>query len=161
MQWPGSVDLYKNLQIFFSSEAKDIRRTLLCNMFARNETQIIREELSSIFCDDFFTCLEIGKKLFHPNRLIQHLKTMFENLQKIYEPTECVIITAQTPSKEQKKLIQARVTNLHHDENIKFSYMENSAIIGGMIVKLNGRYYDTSIRNVLQTLRLELIKSIE
>lgn len=153
-----SESLYRSLEKFFAPESETIRELLFSGMFDKSEINIIQAECAGVFCLDFFLCLNECRKLQRKYQM-QHLKTLFKELKQIFNPHECKVFTANEPTEKQKQEIEEQAKRLGGD-NLNFYYYINRSIIAGTVLAINGRYYDASMKYILQCLRTRLIKDM-
>ncbi|MDE5966132.1 MAG: F0F1 ATP synthase subunit delta [Lachnospiraceae bacterium] len=72
----------------------------------------------------------------------------------VAEVTSAVALT-----EEQKSKVQARLLETTDFKSVEVSYKEDSALIGGMVIRIADRVVDSSIRTQLSTMKQTLLKA--
>lgn len=164
-----SLVLYKDLQKFFAPENEQFTKILVAK-FNKQDFEYIKQELKDEFSEKFFECLEIGKKDFFGVQLLNVLKSFYNQLKQEYDQCICFIKTAKELSISQKKEIEAMLVKKFSlkflgcpgcdEEQINFHYELDPSILHGVIVKVNGKYYDASFKNVMMELQSRIQEDV-
>jgi len=146
-----SSENYSSLKKFFSPGFEQLRHVLSSNQFSQIEMQKIVNELQHEFHSDFFTCLEVARAQFLPNQLLDVLLTLYNHLQDLYEPVECMIISAKELDSAAKQSLEASLGAKFgmQYKTMRYVYECDEGIVAGIIIKLGGKCYDGSFKNIL------------
>lgn len=132
-------------------EFEQLRHVLSSNQFSQIEMRKVINELQHEFHADFFTCLEIARTQFLPNQLLDVLFTLYHDLQHAYEPVECVIVSAKKLDSSSKQSLEASLAAKFgmQYKTMRYVYEHDETIVAGIIIKLGGKCYDGSFKNIL------------
>lgn len=150
---------YESLKKFFLPEFEEVRCLLVSNMFSKEEFALIEKELGSLFCEDFYMCLKFSRGHILPDKLLDMLRMLLEDLREIYEPKQCSIISANDISPEHKIELQNKLCEQYGE--MQFEYREDENLVAGIIYKIDGKHYDGSFKKILFNIELEMQEDIK
>lgn len=156
-----SEKIYQDLKIFLRDDSFFLRKILLFGIFSKEEFEIIKKHMQNTFnfSDDFFKCIKAGKKIFTADKLLTQLNNLFINLKN--EEKECIIISAKKLTQEEQRKIEEKIKKFNKNEEINFHYEIDLKIVGGLIFKIDGKYYDASFQNMLLNIAKKIKKDIK
>ncbi len=157
-----SLAFYHDLKKLFAKDNERIRKILLSDFFDNNELKIMQATLNQydvIFSDNFFACLNIGKKKFVSSEFEAILKELYSELEEIYEEKKCTIITASEISANERFRLEEKL----HEKfgNLRFVYEIREEIKAGVVLKIGNCYYDGSLRQMLLDIKMNIQKEVK
>ncbi len=144
-----SKENYDSLKKFFAPECCKLRQILVSNQLSHEHMKVVFKELEKEFSKDFFMCLEVARAQFMPNTILVVLHELYISLKAIYEPLDCFVIFAKQI--DSRGELEVKLNEKFHKQygKLNFVYEQDDSIIGGLIIKLDGKYYDGSFKNIL------------
>lgn len=153
-----SRSVYDDLQKFFLPINEKLRMLLVSNMLPSANWKEVEHALGGYFSHDFLECLKVGREQFTSDKLLIVLQILLDSLRAMHEKPICKITVATELSLAEKSDIEASI-NAKHGEH-SYDYVQDRAIIGGIIYEIGSQCYDGSFKNVLFNIESEIKEGI-
>ena len=153
MQRVMSFEVYEDLKRFFSEDFKPLRGILVQKHWSNSDYEKIKACFKG-FSNDFFDALSLARSIFLPNKVISVFQIWFDELNKKYGKSFCEVFSSLELSNDQKKEIESKLIQCY--DNLCFKYIVSPSLIGGFCVKVNGLYFDGSLKRLIVKIEKEM-----
>lgn len=150
-----------------AEEIRAVREVFLHNeeLFTLlNHPEILREEKIALVEKAFggrvsdevlgFLCVIITKE--RHNAMLPIFDHFLRRVKRHEGIGEAVVISAVPLSGEQKAAVRQRLLETSRYRELEIDYQEDPALLGGMVIRMDDRVVDSSLKTQIDTLRREL-----
>jgi F-type H+-transporting ATPase subunit delta len=106
------------------------------------------------------TCKNVFRVIVENGRAsyMQHIALVYDHVYRKEKNIVLVKLTTVTPPTEEEKKSMVELVSNSKTEQVDFATKTDADIIGGFILEVDDLRLDASVRNQLNTMKLELIK---